>query len=143
MKLKKQPLITCLITLFLFMGITSSGYSDIICIGDDGHVEFETICLPCCNEIEKSCETEVATDHHQEHDNCSNCSDIEFDSPFLAKRIQKSTHDQYKNSIFHNFISSFSLSHISQNTITTSKYYIEAPPNSYASTTISFTIFLC
>ena len=65
------------------------GNADVLCIGEDGHIEIETNCLPCCNEIETSCEINVEEDLHDEHEDCNNCSDLSLSSSFLTKRFSK------------------------------------------------------
>lgn len=73
---------------FLFLaGFIATGDSKILCIGDDGHLEIETICLPCCGDEDKDCETEKSNDKHEEHGDCSNCSDVELDNSLWLKRV--------------------------------------------------------
>ena len=62
------------------------GNADVLCIGEDGHIEIETNCLPCCNNIETSCEINVEEDLHDEHVGCNNCSDLILGSSFWSKR---------------------------------------------------------
>ena len=60
----------------------------VICVGDDGHYEIETICLPSCDNNEIACETDVSNNRHAEHNECSNCSDFEIDYLLSSTRFQ-------------------------------------------------------
>jgi hypothetical protein len=69
---------------FLF-GAMLSANGEVLCLGDNGHFELETYCPPCCNESEDSCEAEIPDDQHSEHNDCSNCLDIELGDLFWYK----------------------------------------------------------
>ena len=70
-------------------GVSFSGYFDVLCIGDDGHLELETHCMSNCSDTEKNCENILPDDNNEEHSECSNCSDIELDQIHWSKRQQK------------------------------------------------------
>jgi hypothetical protein len=81
---KSLPLPLCLIFLAgLIFG--SPGY--VLCMGEDGRMEFETICLPSGGGGgEAVCEIGPSPDCHHDHDACSDCSDLELDGPFRSQR---------------------------------------------------------
>ncbi|MCK5125613.1 MAG: hypothetical protein KAR42_05105 [candidate division Zixibacteria bacterium] len=83
-----------LLSLIILVGISSGGTSCILCIGDDGHVEFETICLPACGDTNDFCALEVVDEVPHEHSDCSNCSDVELDGSLWLKPIQKNDPNQ-------------------------------------------------
>ena len=89
MKLTKKNIIAWTLCLSLLVGVSSSAFSDVLCIGDDGHVEYETICLPCCTDDSDSCDNETTEEQHAEHNECSNCSDVEIDNHLWTKRFHK------------------------------------------------------
>ena len=89
MKLMTHKIIAWSLCLLLLIGVTASGYSDILCISEDGVHEFETVCLPCCTDDAENCNFESSGDRQDEHNNCSDCSDVEIDNPLWSKRIQK------------------------------------------------------
>ncbi len=60
----------------------------VLCIGDCGHMELETICLPpCCGS--DVCEAKADHECDDDHDECSNCSDLDIDGPFWSKRYTR------------------------------------------------------
>ena len=91
MKLRINKIILWPLCLFLFIGLALVGNSDVLCIGDDGRFEFETICLPCCDEAVEMFESEALADHHDGHEGCINCSDLTPDGPMWSKRFKKNS----------------------------------------------------
>ena len=85
MKLKIQKIVTWPLCIIFLIGAAFSASGEVLCIGDNGHFEFETYCLPCCGESEEFCETDMSDDQHNEHNDCSNCSDVELDNLFWSK----------------------------------------------------------
>ncbi len=57
-------------------------------MGEDGHFEVETICLPCCDNEENVCQTDVSEDGYEEHSDCSNSSHVELDYSLWSGRVQ-------------------------------------------------------
>ena len=72
--------------LVFLAGLCFGGPRYILCVGDHGHTEFETICLPSCSEATDGCGAQTTDDCRDEHDDCSNCSDLELDGPLWSKR---------------------------------------------------------
>ncbi len=82
--------------LIFLLGITFAGNRNVLCIGEDGRIEFETICLPCCGESDKVCDLVTTVDHHGEqgeHSECSNCYDLDLNGSQWIKRNR--TTDDY------------------------------------------------
>jgi len=65
----------CLLLLAVSIG---GGQAGVLCIGDDGHAEFETLCLPCCGETKELCAVEPFDDRHEQHGDCADCTDLSF-----------------------------------------------------------------
>ncbi len=74
-------------SLFLLASFSISGYTDVICLGDNGHIELETICIPSCADSDQPSYIETPTNHHEDH---AACSDVEIDTHLWSKRTQKS-----------------------------------------------------
>jgi len=85
---------TWLICLIFLIGAAFGGTGYVLCIGDDGHVEFETYCPPGCSEAAEIRESDKSNDLEHEHSDCSNCSDVEIDNPSWSQRAQKT--DSYR-----------------------------------------------
>lgn len=83
--------IVCPLTIIILIGFFQIGEANVLCIGEDGHIEIESNCLPCCNDIETTCETDTQADNHEEHDDCYNCSDLSLGNPFWSKRFSNFT----------------------------------------------------
>ena len=77
------------LSILLLIGFFQIGSGDVLCVGEDGHIEIETECLPCCNEAEAVCGLSEQGDIHDEHDDCNNCSDLPLDSPLWSKRFSR------------------------------------------------------
>jgi len=78
MKLRRMKIAVWSMCLIFLVGLSFSGTGYLLCIGDDGHVEFKTRCLTCVDEAEEVCESKVSDDVHSEHSNCFDCYDIEL-----------------------------------------------------------------
>ncbi len=89
MNLWIQKIIIWQLCLFLFVGFIFVGNGYVLCIGEDGHIEFETECLPCCKGTDNVCKLDVSNDLHDEHDDCTNCSDLTLDEPLWSRRFQR------------------------------------------------------
>lgn len=77
MNVRTKEIISWSVCLLLLIGMTFSGQSDILCIGEDGRVEFESICLPCCTVSDTVCDNKLSKGQHEEHTSCSDCSDVD------------------------------------------------------------------
>ena len=89
MKIQTHKIMVWLLCLSLFIGFIFVGNSDVLCVGEDGHIEFETECLPCCRVIDDVCRVDVLKDLHDKHDDCTNCLDLVLDGPFWSRRYTK------------------------------------------------------
>ncbi len=96
MKLRLKKIIVITFCLLFLNGVIFSGYADIICIGEDGHFELETICLTSCTETETQSEQNGSLNisdsqhtQHEKHNDCSNCSDVEVDNHLWSKRTSR------------------------------------------------------
>jgi len=92
MNFKIRKTNTWTLCLFLILVFTFSGNGQVLCIGEDGHIELETFCLPCCSDPVKICDPEMLDEAHGEHSECSSCSDIEL-SDFLWSG--RNSHDDF------------------------------------------------
>jgi hypothetical protein len=75
------------------VGLTFVWNGNVLCIGEDGHIEIETNCIPCCSDTDKACKEELcitdeSENHHEEHNDCNNCFDLELDGTTWLKRFQ-------------------------------------------------------
>lgn len=95
MNLRLQKIIALPLCLIFLIGMAIAGNGNILCIGDNGRVKFETLCLPCCDEAEKSYEADEPNELQNEHDECCDCSDVELDYPRWSKRIQTINSDYF------------------------------------------------
>jgi len=86
MKLQNLKISACLVCLLFIAGLSSSSFGDVLCISDNGHVEIESVCTPCCLENANSCFLSKADTAHDHHEGCDNCSDLSLDSPKLRIR---------------------------------------------------------
>ena len=80
---RKMTWMICAIFIF---GLAVMGTGQVLCVGDDGHMEIETYCMPCCGDADESCQYNLPEDHHGEHNECSNCDDFELNSPIWSNR---------------------------------------------------------
>ncbi len=87
MKLIVHKIFVWPLSILLIVGFSQIGSGDVLCIGEDGHVEIETECLPSCNEAADICELSEQSQQHDEHDDCNNCSDLSLDEPMWSKRF--------------------------------------------------------
>lgn len=81
MNSRTKKIINWAVCLFLLIGVTLAGQSNVLCVGEDGHVEFESICMPCFTESGEACENDLSNQQHNEHSTCTNCSDVETGNP--------------------------------------------------------------
>ena len=71
----------------LILAITvAGGQTDVLCLGEDGHAEFETACLPCCVDGDENCSIDRQPGHHEEHRDCTNCTDVSIYRSTTAQR---------------------------------------------------------
>ena len=92
MNLQFKKIIAWSLCLVFLTGITFAGNGNVLCIGNDGHIKVETICLPCCGE-EEVCKFEVTEDIHDEHNDCNNCYDLELTGSQWLKRSRSTDFD--------------------------------------------------
>jgi hypothetical protein len=85
---RNRKIIVWPLGLLFFIGLAVSGQGQILCIGGDGHIEFELYCLPCCGEVEETCQIEPPDDLHNKHSECSGCSDLELDRTLWRNRAR-------------------------------------------------------
>ena len=62
--------------LFFLIGVTISGYSDVLCISDDGCVKIESICQPGYGEKDDCCFLTASADVYDHQDDCGDCLDL-------------------------------------------------------------------
>ena len=89
----------CLLILTL-VGLTYSSFGDVLCIGEDGHIEIESTCQPCCGEPNDFCSTLESDAKHNHHDECDNCSDLSLDGQFWQRKQADSFLDNIKFTSF-------------------------------------------
>lgn len=94
MNFRPQKIIIWPMCLIFLIGITFAGDRNVLCIGDNGLVKFEALCLPCCGEAEKTGEADLPGKLHNESDEYSNCSDIDLYGLLWSKRFQKTDSNQ-------------------------------------------------
>ena len=73
--------------LSLLVGFIFVGNGSVLCVSEDGHVELEAECLPCCSEGEAVSEVDLSKDDHDEHADCHGCSDLSLDGPLWSQRV--------------------------------------------------------
>lgn len=74
--------------------IAVSGFGGVICVDEDGHVKFESICLPPLSGAEDPCSPSVFDDVPGEYCVCGDCSDVPLDSPQWLKRSRQTSNEQ-------------------------------------------------
>ena len=83
-------------TCFLLLaGLTFGSFGEVLCIGDDGHVEIESACQPCCGKTGESCQVSLSTSSHEHHDSCDNCSDYSLDGPTWHRKQSHASFNAY------------------------------------------------
>jgi hypothetical protein len=76
--------------LLFIVGLAVGSNGSILCIGDNGHTNIESICQPCCGEAEDSCDLAESNSNHDHHDECDNCTDRPlFQDPLLSRSISR------------------------------------------------------
>jgi hypothetical protein len=78
-----------------------AGGTGVICVGDDGRIALEAVCLPCCDEGEKVCALTNSDDDGHEHADCVDCSDLPLDGPRWSQQ-NKSGYYQLAQVVFLN-----------------------------------------
>lgn len=126
--------------LIFLIGMIFAGNSKVLCIGDNGHIKFETFYLPCCGEAEEICEINIPDDLHTEHSHCSNCSHVELNGPLWSKRIQKTDSNQlgqFASKLTINaYLSPISMENDSSRIIKFYLAYSQSPPSYSITTTV-------
>ncbi len=87
MNLKLQKIVALFLCAVFVVGSIMTANNEILCIGENGHIEFETVCLPSCGEAddpETVCENNPSSDGHNDHSDCSNCIDLDYNAVFWA-----------------------------------------------------------
>lgn len=72
--------------LFFLIGVTISGYSDVLCIREDGGVKIESICQPCYIERDACCFLAVSAKVHDHQDDCDDCLDLSLGGPTWLRK---------------------------------------------------------
>lgn len=72
--------------LFFLIGVTISGYSDVLCISDDGRVKIESICQPCYIEKDACCYLAASANVHDHQDDCDDCLDLSLGEPTWLRK---------------------------------------------------------
>ncbi|NIR67859.1 MAG: hypothetical protein GWO10_29790 [candidate division Zixibacteria bacterium] len=86
--MRNQKIVIWPVCLIFLFGLFFVGNGAVLCIGDDGHIEFETFCIPGCDEANEISEIDFFIGLQSEHIDCSNCTDIDLDSPLWSRRDQ-------------------------------------------------------
>ena len=89
MNLRIKKITASTIWLAFLIGVMFPGYSNVLCVGADGLIKLETICLPGCTETEDFCEYNASEDLPNEHSDCTDCFDVELDNPVWSTRSNK------------------------------------------------------
>jgi|GEM_PF-3719231 len=98
-----RKLVAWPLCLLLGFGLYVSSSSQVLCLGDSGHVKIETVHLNTC------CDTECSTPAPEREDsdhNCAGCSDIPLDSPRLWQRFRGTDGPIMATAALHQAISS-------------------------------------
>ena len=83
-----QRIIVWPLCLFLFTGFIFPANSNVLCIGDDGHIEFETFCHPSCDEAEVTRDVDTPCGPPNGRSDDSNCSHVELTTALWLGRAQ-------------------------------------------------------
>jgi len=94
MNLRIQKIAAWPVCLIFLVALCFGGTGYVLCIGDDGHIEFKTFCFPTCGEAKEVCEADALNDLHHEHSDRSSCTDIELNGPLWSLRTQKTASNQ-------------------------------------------------
>ena len=86
--MQSQKIAAWPLCLFFLFGLFFVGNGAVLCIGDDGHIEFETHCVPGCGETKEAPEIDLSDALQVEHIDCSNCTDIDLNNPLWSRRGQ-------------------------------------------------------
>jgi hypothetical protein len=86
----EKIMIWALCVLFL-TGLTFGGTGFILCIGSNGHIEYEAIYNTCCGD--EICDIDISDNPDTGHNDCSDCSDIELDSLLISKVVRNDYSD--------------------------------------------------
>lgn len=83
-----QRIIAWPLCLLLFTGFILTGNSNVLCFGEDGHIEFEAHCHPLCEGAEEICAVDISDNQHSEHGDGAHCSHIKLNPPLWSGRTQ-------------------------------------------------------
>lgn len=86
----KQQLRTSLSSILCFLliaGVAAGSNGSVLCIGADDHVEVESVCQPCCASAERDCDASGCDLEHDDHEECSDCTDVAISLQILRERI--------------------------------------------------------
>lgn len=72
--------------LFFLIGVTISGYSDVLCISDGGRVKIESICQPRYGEKADCCYLAASANVHDRQDDCDDCLDLSLGGPTWLRK---------------------------------------------------------
>ncbi len=87
------------ICLLFAFGIVASGSGGVLCVGHDGHVKVEAICLPSSSGAENPCAPAVIDEVLGEYSDCVGCSDVPLDGPQWLKRSRLAANKQRVESV--------------------------------------------
>ncbi len=139
MNLQIKKIITSLMNLIFLVGIIFAGNSNVLCIGNDGNIKVETICLPCCGETE-ICKFDVTEDIHDEHSDCNDCYDLELTGSQWLKRNRTTDYSYVVKSssipVIESIISTSSTVSVDLNILKYHSIFGQSPPSLSLATVI-------
>ena len=74
------------VCLLFVAGLALGSPCSVLCVGDDDHVKVESVCQPCCGDLETACSFTSSVSKHDHHDDCANCTDLSLIQGFLSQR---------------------------------------------------------
>jgi len=92
MNLMDNRYLTWLVCLIFSSGIGINSITGVVCVGDDGHVKYESLCQPCCSGSATDCTLDEKQGEPDHHGCCGNCTDLSFFQDPLLKRISIEHH---------------------------------------------------
>ena len=99
MTVRKRNCLAWLVCLLFAVGAVADSPGGVLCVGEDGHVKYESICLPPSGGAADPCAPSVFDDAPAEYCGCGDCSDVPLDSPQWLKRPRYNSHEQRIESI--------------------------------------------
>ena len=133
---------TWTICLLFIVGLTPNGIGDVLCIGDNGHIQLEFVSQQCCEEIGESSLLIAFSTERDHHDTCGNCLDLPLDGPAWHGQNSELIN---KVSILHPqvlFSSTHNIDRTNQNFVYFG-FRLSSPDHNLSSTILATTIILC